>query len=468
MKKLLSLILTLSLLVGVITVVVAESAEGNDGFGGVDVTSQTIESENGSMRLLAVGDTHYTCGTDPAVNRPYIEMKDQYGVDHEYRAQSFINGILRENYIDPVDVVFILGDLGNNDKPFQTFTKRYRNELGKTDYATWTDDDWWYWHEYMMKNFYASEYDCIYQYKVRYLDQLTAAGIEYYVLAGNHDAYTFEMWERTFGNPAYDKDGNLVQESHIGFTYNEDGSICSTDYMLTFPEFDAAFAMLDTYAYEETDTENHVPHDRFKYYLTHDNVAYTPISTDERRAANFEAMVEAASGYKHFYICAHHFSGTNVLEDKNVSDNTYLATAGNKYGNLRLMMYGHDQVKSDSNYTTSDTGVKIRSTCVAQWSHSSTSKAYYDKNTGEKVALQYAVTQSPWGYTCVEHNAVEAKYYRIKVDMTYYCDELLRDYIQGIHTNTVGLPFATPYEEEYTDDYGIYEEYMLYSAEKGE
>ena len=49
-----------------------------------------------------------------------------------------------------------------------------------------------------------------------------------------------------------------------------------------------------------------------------------------------------------------------------------------------------------------------------------------------------------------------------------YCDELLRDYIQGIHTNTVGLPFATPYEEEYTDDYGIYEEYMLYSAEKGE
>lgn len=454
-RKILSLILVFSLMLATSAIVFAEGTNANsaeNGFGGVTVETVHLEKDASKMRILAVSDVHYSSGTNPAVNNPYITLKDVYGIDREEKMQKFVDGILRENFIEEVDCVIIAGDLGYNDKPFQYFTKQYRSQIGKTDYSTWTDDDWWYWHDYMMENFYASEYDTIYQLKVKYLDQLTEAGIPYYVTPGNHDPYTLEMWERTFGSPAYDASGSLVQDAHIYFTYNEDGSVFSTDYMLRFPEYDTAIAMLDTYAWEE-DPVTHRPVDRCIAYLKNDNLYYTPVENDETRKTNFLEMVEEAKDYQHFYIASHYYDAP-TYDKASTADRNFLANNGNKYGNLRMMIYGHNHESSRSKVETENGTVQLSS--AAHWSHQGYTGSQYNKDTGEKEKIWYPVSPCPWGYNCIESSTDKVTLYRIHIDVTYEVDEAIKNHvINNIDkTGTARLDqFCVPNGEPYSVEY---------------
>lgn len=456
-RKILSLILVFSLMLATSAIVFAEGMNANsaeNGFGGATVKEVYLDTDTSRMRMLIASDVHYSSGTKPEVNNPYITLKDVYGIDREEKMQKFIDGILRENFIEEIDCVLILGDLGYNDKPFQYFTKQYRSQIGKTDYSTWTSDDWSGWHDYMMKNFYKSEYDTTYQFKVKYLDQLTAAGIPYYVTSGNHDPYTIEMWQKTFGQPAYDKDGNLVQDAHMYFTYNEDRKVFSCDYMLTFPKFDTAIAMLDTYAWQE-DSKTHKPVDRVIAYLKNDNLYYTPIKNDETRKANFLEMVEAAKDYQHFYIGAHYYDAP-TYDGSSTADKSFLATEGNKYGNLRMMIYGHNHEGSLST-TTNENGTKIPISAAAHWSHQGFQSGFYNKDTGEKENMWYAVEPCPWGYISIENTVDEAIYYRIHIDATYKLDTAIKNHvINNIDkTGTASsdqfcVPYGLPFVVEYT------------------
>ena len=475
MRKTLSMLLILALMLTMSAAIFAEGVTVEDGetseigetteianYGGATVEEVHLGSDTNKMRLLLVGDTHYTCGENPLYNYPYITRRDSFGIDHEEKTQELIDGILAENYIDEVDAVLFLGDLANNDKPFQRYSKMYRdNVCGGKDFLEFTDAEWTGWYNYMMTEFYKSEYDCIYWFNERYLSQLSAAGIPYYVIPGNHDGYTTEMWKKTFGDECYDKDGNLVQDANMYFTYREDGSLFSSDYMLTFPEFDTAISMLDIYNYED-DPVTHKPVDRFINYIKGDCVLYTPVHDSGTREANFMGMVEMAKDYTYYYICGHHYNGQlDYPATQDCVEDDWIAKTGNKYGNLRLLIYAHDHFPWEvygTKYET-DNGI-VPIICTSHWS-TTESASYYDKDTGEKVPLfgslrqQGAYDQNSWGYNVIEQTASGGVYYKIFSDMTYEYQQSLKDYLErtGIWGYKSGDCTSTPYELPYTVEY---------------
>lgn len=452
-RRLLSILLVFSLFVAMSAIVFAEGASSNAADDGMATIEEIyLGSDTSKMRILTIADTHYICGTDQKVNNPYLELStNTYGVEVEKKLQAMIDGILAEDYVEEVDCVLILGDIAYNDKPFQYFTKQYAKSIGVTNYYNWTDQQWSDWHDYMMENFYKSEYDTMYWLKERYLNQLSEAGIPYYLTTGNHDPYTNEMWKETFGVPAYDKDGNLVQDAHIYFTYKEDGSIFSADYLLKFPEHDTAIAMLDLYNYEEVDAKTHRGGTSLIEYLRYDCLYYTPIEGDATREANFMQMVEASKDFQNFYTCAHHYGGP-LWDKSNPSDVQYIANNGNKYGNLRMMLYGHDHTP-DTAASTTENGT-VRRVCITAWSAVGLAAGFYHKDTGEKVRMWMNIQRLPWGYTMFESTANETLYYRISIDMTYYHDPIEKAHVVNkIDKTAENDMHSTPYELPFTAEY---------------
>jgi len=491
-RRILSMLLVFALMLTMSAVIFAEGTDtGSEAVieevddknpGGARIKEVRVKSDTSKMRFLIVSDLHYICGSVLAYNNPYLINAHCYNIPSDEKVQEFVDSVLRENYMEEIDAVIFLGDIAYNDKPFQRETKNYRdalveNDSTKSDYRNWTDEEWQGWHDHMMTNFYKSEHDTIWHLKDKFLDQLSDAGIPYYVTPGNHDPYTFEMWEQTFGNPVYDKNGNLVQDAHMFFTYNEDGSIFSTDYMLTFPEFDTAFAMLDSYAYEEEDPTCHKPVERVLRYFEEDTLIYTPIQTDERRTANFNEMVEAAKDYKHFYIGTHHFGGP-TMEDPYTNpfwDTEWVAENGNKYGNLRWMPYGHDHTYVRGPVST--TNGSVPTTCLPSWS-TVEGGSWYDKDTGEKRPLIAGLVlnvpgsgNNAWGYMSLESDDTGVSFQRIKVDMTYYHHQGFEDYLLQ-HIGSHGYQgvddwVSTPYEMPYTVEYKRDAKITLYTETEG-
>ncbi len=424
-------------------------------------SEMTVTEKEGGLRILAVGDVHYTAGTNNAYNNPYILLASQHGYTSDEKLQKFIDGVLAEHEKKPIDAVIILGDIGNNDKSFQYFYKQYeagRYFNAETETFDSGIDRWGNWKAYMFDVFYQSAYDSIYQVKQRYLDQLTENGIAYYVATGNHDAYTDEMWIDCFG-PKYDENGDLVSPSHIG----EDGE---TEYVVTFPEKDAAIVMLDSYAYDEDTDRNGNPvlGPRYTYYMSHDNVAYTPLSTDEARREWFEYTVDELETYKHVYIGAHYFAGNDVVNGGYADDRSYVAEVGNKYGNLRLVMQGHVQVTNDYYVKDESSGEQILFSSVGQWSMSGGTTSYVT-DSGETQKVVWSIEQSPWGYTCIESDDFSARYYRITVACHYEYDALNATHVLRHHPEWAGFDATTPRNEPVDIPYSLSNEFVLYSDE---
>ena len=421
-----------------------------------------FEADNG-LRVFVVGDVHYTSGENNEYNNPYIKMKNQHGIAPETKMQMFIDGILAEHKKKPVDAVLILGDIGNNDKPIQYFyywyvRGKYYNP--STDSFEEGENRWKDWKEYLYDTFFQSEYDCIYQVKLRYLDQLTDNGIPYYVAPGNHDAYTDEMWRDCFG-PVYDENGDLVEASHIG----DNGK---TEYVIEFPKKSAAFIMLDTNAYDETVDENGdvLPGPRFSYFLSHDNIAFSPIVKASDRMQWFENTIERLRGYRHLYIGGHYFDGADVVNGGIASDWKYLTTVGNKYGNLRLLMFGHSQ----STYENWINGVLAP--CVSHWAVGIAGGLYTEPETGKTRKMVWSIYHSPWGYSCIEADECSCEFYRISVACHYEWDRINGEYLEWVslrqNPSLVAGDFdvLVPFKEPLDIPYRVWREYTLYPPEK--
>ena len=465
-KRLLSLFLLFAILCGLYGCAESQSSESeskseSESESESESKAEVIETEDG-LRVLAVGDTHYTSGRTADYNEPSIRMEAQYGITPEDRMQLFIDGILEEHEKKPVDAVLILGDIGNNDKAFQKFYKWYENGRfydEKTDSFVGGVNRWESWKDYMFDVFYKSEYDCIYQVKTRYFDQLTQHGIPYYVASGNHDAYTDEMWSDCFG-PKYDENGDLIEASHIG----DAGQM---EYVIEFPEKDAAFIILDSFAYDEQlDASGKVAlGPRYSYFMKNDNVAYTPLEKDSDRKEWFEAAIDDLQYYQHIYIGAHYYSGADVLGGGSFSDWEYVARKGNKYGNLRLIMYAHDQ------YTAEGRSGDVLTSCVSHWSNAMTSGSYTDPATGETRKVSFSIYHSPWGYSCIEADAETCEYYRISVACRYEWEKENGEYLERVSMQQdpslvagdfdVLVPFKKPLDIPYR----VWREYTLYPPE---
>ena len=379
------------------------------------------------MRIFAVGDIHNTCcGENLAVNYPYSTLDAvKYGHTNDQKLEMMVNGILAEHKKMPIDAVLILGDIGNNDKPFQYYFRTYENEIRGSDEDKWSGCAAAYITDTLLK----SPYDCVYDAR-RCLDKLTEAGIPYYVTTGNHDAYTKKMWQEAFGKRA-------------GDFASPDGTL---SYLLEFPEHDTAILMLDTYAYDED--ENGDVGSRYREFLRRDNVAYTPISTDPGRRAAFDAFVEKAKGYKHFFIAGHCFFGLDVLTGEWTSDYAYVSDCGNRYGNLRAVLYGHDQRENDGWYKD------IFHTCVSHWSVAMGDEAFTDEN-GEERILRFSLPQTPWGYTVIEDDGTALYTYRIVSPIRYEYDDLLVTYLKRCHPKWKDDAFLTKDGGGYSVPYQI-------------
>ncbi len=422
---------------------------------------ELIETEDG-LRVFAVGDIHYTSGRTNAYNSPYINLEAAHGYSSEERMQLFIDGILAEHEKKPVDAVLILGDIGNNDKPFQYFYTQYTVNCfydPETDAFESGENRWDSWKDYMFDVFYQSEYDCIYQVKTQFLDQLTANGIPYYVASGNHDAYTDDMWRDCFG-PKYDENGDLTEPSHIG----DAGEM---DYVIEFPEKDAALIILDSYSYDEQLDEagNVALGPRYSYYMSHDTVAYASLEKDPDRVAWFEGVIEELQSYRHIYVGSHYYDGNDVVNGGSFSDWEYVKTAGNKYGNLRLMMYGHNQCTSEEWMDN------VLVSCVAHFSISLADGDYEDPRTRELRRMFYSIYHSPWGYSVIESDKEHCEYYRIKVACRYEWDEANGYYLETAamrqNPDLMGGDFdvLVPYKRSLDIEYGVWREYTLYPIE---
>ena len=461
-KRLLSLFLLFAILCGLYGCTESQSS-GSESESESESESQNevIETEDG-LRVFVVGDTHYTSGENNAYNNPYIKMKNQHGITPEDKMQMFIDGVLAEHKKKPVDAVLILGDIGNNDKPFQYFYKQYTAGMyfdAATDSFKSGVNRWESWKDYMFDVFYQSEYDCIYQAKVRYFDQLTENGIPYYVTSGNHDAYTDDMWSDCFG-PVYDENGDLVEASHIG-------DAGQTEYVIEFPEKDAAFIMLDCYSYDEMlDASGDVALGvRYGYFMKNDNVPYAALEKNEDRREWFESTVEELQYYKHLYIGGHSFDGTDVEYGGGASDWNYIATKGNEYGNLRILLYGHNQSTAER-WTEG-----VLTPCVAHWSVGIAGGRYTDPETGKTRKMVWSIYHSPWGYSVIESDAETCEYYRISVACRYEWDEATGEYLEMVamqqDPSLVAGDFdvLVPFKKPLDIPYRVWREYTLYPPE---
>ena len=396
------------------------------------------------MRIFAVGDIHNGCYDETNRINPYSDLESSmYGYTSEERLSMMIDGILSEHKKKPVDAVLVLGDIGNNDKPFQYYHWVYEREIRGKETDRWNGSFMAYLNDMLPK----SPYDCIYGAR-RFLDRLTAAGIPYYLITGNHDAYTHAMWRDAYG----ERVGEFP--THIGDFSSPDGTL---SYLIELPAHDTAILMLDNFAYDED--ENGECGKRYLGYLARDNITYTPISTYPKRREAFEGFIERAKGYKHLFVAAHYFSGMDVLQGKHVDDLGYVVKTGNRYGNLRAVLYGHDQCFAD------DVCCGIPNTCVSHWSTALGGEGYIDASGKERV-LRFSIPRSPWGYSVIETDRDELFLYRIVMPVNYEFTAALADHLLAHHPEWTGDAFLTKDGKGYSASYGIHGHTSLYKPSK--
>ena len=387
------------------------------------------------MRILLVGDVHNTCGYDTEINSYIRWANETHGYKNKDRMDLFVDGILREHKKAPIDALLVLGDLANTDKPFQYYYRKYKNEILGTERDAWNGEVL----RYLKDVFYQSDYDAIYDFKTNYLDRILAAGIPYYVVRGNHDAYTDEMWCDLFSGKK-DAEGNTSGETHIG----ENGE---TSFLVRFPEYDTAFLLFDTYAFDE---KNGDLGPFYHYFMEHDNVAYTPIMSNETRKAQFLHLVEEAKDFRHLYVAAHYFAGKNVITGEWENDTPYLLKEANRYGNLSGIFFGHDQYRFDRYLETGD-GRKIFHSCVNHFVGTFMNGKVIEN--GKEETVHCSIAECPFGYSDLRHKDGVAHLDRIFPEAFYEPHDDLAAFFKRCHPEWTGKYFITPFEKSYHQPY---------------
>lgn len=246
----------------------AESDEKESESGGE--TEDNITVTPSGLRVLIVTDTHYT-GTNLnqqvySKTEGYIQKKaslkyynnytfeyDEYGQSSDEKMQRLVDEIVRLYEAGEIDMVMHLGDLAMNDgcyAKFQPENIRYKLDevKGYAHYGSSLDEFW------------KNPLNVMYVAKKLFLDQLSAAGIPYFVANGNHDYLMdfsygrddldFTEWERMFhyaelfGHPTDEANGSYVRDQYDDYIYYEDSD--SVNYLVRVIRRDGEVKVLST------------------------------------------------------------------------------------------------------------------------------------------------------------------------------------------------------------------------------
>ncbi len=231
-----------------------ESEESQSEGGGE--TEDNITVTPSGLRVLIVTDTHYT-GTNLnqqiySKTEGYIPKKaslklynnytfeyDEHGQSADEKLQRFVDDVIRLYKAGKIDMVMHLGDLAMNDgcyAKFQPENTRYKaDELkGNAHYGS------------SLEEFWENPLNVTYVAKKLFFDQLSAAGIPYFVANGNHDYLMdfsldrddldFTEWERMFhyaelfGHPTDEENGKYLRDAYDDYICYEDSD--SVNYLV--------------------------------------------------------------------------------------------------------------------------------------------------------------------------------------------------------------------------------------------
>ena len=134
-----------------------------------DTEPAVDSSTDGNVRVILASDLHYTT------------RETYYFVPAEDRMQHFVDSVLLENELQPIDLLIIVGDT-SLDHLFE--------------YGTWT----------------ANKVSTTLALREKYLSQIKAAGIPIFTLPGNHEQFNNDQWNQFAGNDRYgaiEVEGNL-------------------------------------------------------------------------------------------------------------------------------------------------------------------------------------------------------------------------------------------------------------------
>ena len=261
----------------------------------------------GDLRLIFVSDLHYNVKQGSSGKNNNL-----HGLDANARAQHFVDAMLKENAVDPIDAVFFLGDLASAEDWYKYFDPAHAAYKANTNVAKDYNGD----GKVDLDDYYVSDYEAIRILNENYLSKLEKAGIPVYCVPGNHDTIRNEYWERIFG-------------------YKETFGYTETEYIVKFADQKTAVIMLNTFDEKKGSMTKSRNNDGKSYLAnTQQTLAYTPV--DETLIKRFLAELKA-EGYESVYIAAHYFE----------SKDTALVKAASEYSDIiKAFIYG--DVHNDS------------------------------------------------------------------------------------------------------------------------
>ncbi len=311
------------------------------------------------------------------------QQTDNYGWDSERRSQRIVDELVRMKEAGELDLVFILGDAANNESNYDNYmnlhVKYGSNPLGSS-----------------LADFWESPANYQYWLKEMFLDQLSDAGIPYFIANGNHD-YVYEpnrsgtdldytAWERMFhtaelfGHRTSENNGEYLRDldtdEYINYEdsdsvhylvrvirrngavklvsslsteelqafkvkYADDGNCydfyVSEDSLTDEDELLAAFMMTNGFRWESYKFyyEKHV------YKDENGNTIYTgqTIRYSEPRFDLMDAMMEYAAEYPNVYLLGHLLENKHTLSYVKKYENIKGVFTGDVHNEDRTVIY---------------------------------------------------------------------------------------------------------------------------------
>ncbi len=253
-----------------------------------------------TQEIVYITDLHYN-----VKNLGNAACLNMNGMTADARAQHMVD-CMKEKFDrmraeDPASELFLFltGDLTSSEYNYQIFAPQHQNHQTDLRYDTNGDG------KVDLDDFYFTEWDPLWLFKTKYLDQLTEYGIYVYCIPGNHDVYETEKWNELFGY-GNQSNGADFDDPHI-IAYNE----ADFEYVVRVNE-DTAILLLNSYNEHRGAMMKEFQRNSGKSYLAgnQQTVGYTSSDLIAARAL-MEATVQ--SGCKSVYLVSHDVRGDAAI-----------------------------------------------------------------------------------------------------------------------------------------------------------
>ena len=154
-----------------------------------EIAADATEEEETDLRVVFSSDIHYTA------------LVDCYSTDKDARMKHWVDCIIAENEKDPIDLLVINGDVSLDYLSTDSFSG-------------------------LIEGIVDSESDMTEAFIGTYLTQVKKAGIDVWVMPGNHESYTDDDWKDLTGNA---RQGSMVVDNNLFIFLDNYNSSLGTD-----------------------------------------------------------------------------------------------------------------------------------------------------------------------------------------------------------------------------------------------